>query len=129
MHASCSRGCFKCSLSLFIIGSGMVEKKVVAVIVVAAAVMTLIFYAKSTESAELMHEGAEEFLSNFESFKDGLHVDPSLDALREAQEPYRTHFLFYYFFALGSGVTAICGFLYVAKDFMLGAVRRLSKAL
>ena len=53
----------------------------------------------------------------------------ALEGILEAQEPYHPHFLIYSFFVLGSGVTAICGLLYVAKDFMLEAVRRLSKGL
>jgi hypothetical protein len=107
----------------------MVDKKAVAAIMVAAAILTLIFSARSLEASDLMHEAAEDFLSNFEFSKDGLFVEPSLEAILEAQEPYRTHFLIYSFFVLGSGVTAICGLLYVAKDFMLEAVRRLSKGL
>jgi len=107
----------------------MVDKKAVAAIMVAAAILTLIFSARSLEASDLMHEAAEDFLSNFEFSKDGLFVEPSLEAILEAQGPYRTHFLIYSFFVLGSGVTAICGLLYVAKDFMLEAVRRLSKGL
>jgi len=107
----------------------MVDKKVVAAIMVAAAILTLTFSARSLEASDLMHEAAEDFLSNFEFFTDGLFVEPSLEAILDAQEPYRTHFLTYSVFALGSGMTAIRGLLYVANDFTLKAVRRLSKGL
>ena len=62
----------------------MVDKKVVAAIVVAPAILTLIFSARSLEASDLMHEAAEDFLSNFEFSTDGLFVDLSLEAILEA---------------------------------------------
>lgn len=96
----------------------MDKKKVAVCVEIVALVATLIFIQKTREAFELMHRAAENFLLSFPWIQDGLHVDPSLEALIQAQEPYRTHFLIYLCSALISGAISIASFIYAGILFL-----------
>lgn len=96
------------------------KKKVTVCAGIVAMAVPLIFIQKTRESFQLMHLVAEDFLSNFPYIQDRLRVDPSLEGVIQAQEPYRTCFLTSLCSALILGMISVDSFVYAGILFLKG---------